>query len=75
MPYEIRALDVNFEVGQFVFFSDPKSRHSRIARPIILSSTPISAIIGAELCQLKKLCLSSERDYVFRQFAAGNYVP
>jgi DNA primase len=28
----------------------------------------------AELCQLKKFCLSSERDHVFRQFAAGNYM-
>ena len=28
----------------------------------------------AELCQLKKFCLSSEPDYVFRQFTAGNYV-
>lgn len=26
----------------------------------------------AELCQLKKFCLSSEEDHVFRQFTAGN---
>jgi len=25
----------------------------------------------AELCQLKKFCLSSEQDHVFRQFTAG----
>jgi predicted ferric reductase len=28
----------------------------------------------AELCQLKKFCLSSEPDYVFRQFTAGNHM-
>jgi ribosomal protein S27E len=46
MPYEMRALDVKiFEVGTIRFSSNPKSRHSRIARPIIFSSTQISAII------------------------------
>jgi hypothetical protein len=42
------------------FSNDPKSRHARIARPIIISSTRISEINQAELCQLKKFCLSSE---------------
>jgi hypothetical protein len=79
MPYEMRALDVNFEVRQFVSpprcYSDPKSRHSRIARPIIFSKHPNQRDNQAELCQLKKFCLPSKRDYVFRQFTPGNYVP
>jgi ABC-type molybdate transport system substrate-binding protein len=28
----------------------------------------------AELCQLKKFCLSSEQDHVFRQFTAGTHM-
>ena len=60
MPYEMRALDVNFEVGQFV--------------SLAIQNHPNRRDNQAELCQLKKFCLSSEPDYVFRQFTAGNYV-
>ena len=74
MPYEMRTLDVKFCGGTIRFSSDPKSRHSQIARPMIFFEHPNQRDDQAELCQLKKFCLSSERGHVFRQFAAGNYV-
>jgi hypothetical protein len=40
------------------FFSDPKPRHSRIARPIIFSSTRISAMI--------RLSFANSRNFVYR---------
>lgn len=44
----------------------------QIARPIIFFEHPNQRDDQAELCQLKKFCLSSEQDHVFRQFTAGN---
>ncbi len=64
MPNERRALYVKFlRSRQFVssppgVYSDPKSHHSRIARPIILSSTRISAII--------RLSFANSRSFVYR---------
>ena len=71
MPYEMRGLDVKLlRSEQFV------SLRSKI--------TPFSNRVPdhffeylnqrddqVELCQLKKFCLSSEQDHVFRQFTAG----
>jgi len=44
----------------------------QIARPIIFSSTRTSVMIRLSFAKLKKYCLSSEQDHVFRQFTAGN---
>jgi hypothetical protein len=58
MLYEARALDVKiFEVGTIRFASDPKSRHSRIARPIIFSSTRIRGMI--------RLSFANSRNFVY----------
>jgi hypothetical protein len=74
MPYEMRALDVKLlRSGQLVSLT--------IQNHAVLESLaryffehPNQRDDQAELCQLKKFCLSSERDYVFRRFTAGNYV-
>jgi hypothetical protein len=59
MPYEMRALNVKFSrSGHFVSPSDPKSRHSRIARLIIFSSTRISAMIRPSF--------ANSRSFVYR---------
>jgi hypothetical protein len=75
MPYEMRALDVNFlRSGQFVSLAiQNHAILESLARSFFRA--PNQRDNQAELCQLKKFCLSSEPGYVFRQFAAGNYVP
>jgi hypothetical protein len=79
MPYEMRALDVKFlrwdnsllHRGAIAIQITPFSNRS----PDHFFEHRNQRDNQAELCQLKKFCLSSERDHVFRQFTAGNYVP
>jgi hypothetical protein len=56
---------LNFRGRTIRFSSDPKSRHSRIARPIIFSSTRIKRDDQAELCQLKKFCYRLNKTMFF----------
>jgi hypothetical protein len=74
MPYDMRALDVNFELGQFVSLA---IQHHAILESLarLFFEHPNQRDNQAELCQIKKVCLSCKRDHVFRQFTAGNYVP
>jgi hypothetical protein len=72
MPYEMRALDVkSSRSGQFVSLAI--QNHAILeSLPDHFFEHPNQRDDQAELCQLKKFCVSSEQDHVFRQFTAGN---
>jgi hypothetical protein len=44
------------------------------ARAAVRQTTPVTRPRTSDTCQIKKFCSFCEQDYVFRQFAAGNYM-
>lgn len=75
MPYEKRALYVKFlRSGQFVSLAIQNHAILELLAPIILFEHPNQRDDQVELCQLKKFCLLSEQNHVFRQFTAGTHM-
>ena len=77
MPYEMRALDVKFSrSGQFVSLAiQNHAILESLTRSTHFFEHPNQRDDQVELCQLKKFCLLSQQDDVFRQFTAGAGVP
>jgi hypothetical protein len=44
------------------------------ARAAVRQTTPVTRPRTSDTSQIKKVCSFCEQDYVFRQFAAGNYM-